>query len=153
MLEFLYGTRLLEEKLSKLRAMDEGTVGKEIACMLDRKGYRLIPKYENHDLKHIVLGYEMTMKDEIIMQAYLVGNGNLTGPCLIFLSLALFYPKTWTELPNAYRCGKKRKSIHLLTIDACRNRNLKELQEQYGAVYGSGVENYSLFSFDLINSG
>lgn len=56
-LEKIYGTTTLDSKLVQLRTLEKGTVGREIAEMLDGKGYRLIPKFENHDLKHIVLDY------------------------------------------------------------------------------------------------
>ena len=73
-LEKIYGATTLDSKLEQLRTLEKGTVGREVAEMLDEKGYRLIPKFENHDLKHIVLDYEMTMQDEIKMHSYLVGN-------------------------------------------------------------------------------
>jgi hypothetical protein len=130
-LEKIYGETLLDSKLIQLRTLEKGTVGREVADMLDRKGYRLIPKFENHDLKHIVLDYEMTMQDEIKMQAYLVGNGNNTFPCLIFLSLALFYPTIWRSLPQEYKQGKITKSIHFLTLDICMDKPLTEIKKKY----------------------
>jgi hypothetical protein len=131
-LEQLHGTSTLETKLSKLRTLENGTVGKEVATMLDNKGYRLIPKFENHDLKHIVLDYEMTMKDEIKMQAYLIGNGNKTLPCLIFLSLGIFYPSIWKNLIHEYKQGKNTESIHYLTLEDCEKKSLKEIKNIYG---------------------
>jgi hypothetical protein len=46
-LEKLYDTSALEAKLNKLKTLEKGTVGREVAEMLDQKGYRLIPKFEN----------------------------------------------------------------------------------------------------------
>lgn len=131
-LEKIYGARTLDSKLAHLRTLERDTVGKEIAEMLDHKGYRLIPKFENHDLKHIVLDYEMTMQDEIKMQAYLVGNGNRTLPCLIFLSLGLFYPRIWRSLIQEYKLGKNTHSIHFLTIDTCMDKPLSEIKNKFG---------------------
>jgi hypothetical protein len=131
-LEKIYGATTLESKLAQLRTLRKGTVGHEVAEMLDGKGYRLIPKFENHDLKHIVLDYEMTMEDEIKMQAYLVGNGNTTFPCLIFLSLGVFYPRIWRDLGTEYRQGKSTNSIHFLTLDNCMVMSLTEIKNEYG---------------------
>jgi hypothetical protein len=131
-LEKLYDTSALEAKLNKLKTLEKGTVGREVAEMLDQKGYRLIPKFENHDLKHIVLDYEMTMQDEIKMQAYLVGNGNTSLPCLIFLSLGLFYPSIWRELGAEFRQGRRTNSIHLLTLDNCMTQSLTAIKSKYG---------------------
>ena len=119
LLELIHGKDYLAPKLNHLRTLQLGTVGREVAEMLDNKKYRLIPKFENHDLKHIILDYEMTMKDEIRMQAYLIGNGNLTFPCLIFFSLGVFYPTIWKDLLKEYQTGKASKSIYFLTLDNC----------------------------------
>ncbi len=127
-LEKIYGATTLDSKLEKLRTLEKGTVGREVAEMLDGKGYRLIPKFENHDLKHIFSDYEMTMQDEIKMQAYLVGNGNTTFPCLIFLSLGLFYPRIWIDIRTEYRQGKNSNSIHFLTLDNCMAKSLSEIK-------------------------
>jgi hypothetical protein len=131
-LEKIYGSALLNVKLTHLRTLEPGTVGREIAEMLDSKNYRLIPKFENHDLKHIILDYDMTMKDEIRMQAYLVGNGNFTLPCLIFLALGLFYPSIWKDLPGEFNCGRRANSIYFLTLDNCMDMTLMEVKELYG---------------------
>ena len=131
-LEFIYGKNYLAPKLNHLRSLQLGTVGREIAEILDSKQYRLIPKFENHDLKHIVLEYEMTMKDEIRMQAYLIGNGNFTFPCLIFFSLGIFYPTIWKDLLNEYQKGKTSKSIHFLTLDNCMELQLIDIKNEYG---------------------
>lgn len=131
-LEFIYGKNYLAPKLNHLRSLQLGTVGREIAEILDSKQYRLIPKFENHDLKHIVLEYEMTMKDEIRMQAYLIGNGNFTFPCLIFFSLGIFYPTIWKDLLNEYQKGKASKSIHFLTLDNCMELQLIDIKNEYG---------------------
>ncbi|TDO95652.1 hypothetical protein [Flavobacterium sp. 245] len=132
LLEFIHGKNYLTPKLNYLRTLQLGTVGREVAEMLDSKQYRLIPKFENHDLKHIVLEYEMSMKDEIRMQAYLIGNGNFTFPCLIFFSLGTFYPSIWKDLLNEYKQGKTTKSIHFLTLDDCMELKLIDIKNEYG---------------------
>lgn len=134
LLELIHGKNYLTPKLNYLRTLQKGTVGFEVAKMLDSKKYRLIPKFENHDLKHIVLEYEMTMKDEIRMQAYLIGNGNFTLPCLIFFSLSIFYPTIWKDLLNEYQQGKTTKSIHFLTLNNCMELQLKDIKNEYGRI-------------------
>lgn len=133
-LESLYDTKPLQHKLWQLRQLENGTIGKSIADLLDDKGYRLIPKFENHDLKHVLLGYEMKMVDEIKMQAFLVGNGNYTFPCLIFLSLGIFYPTIWRTLPSEYKKGKNTKSVYHLKLDDCMHKSLNEVKIEFGIV-------------------
>lgn len=131
-LEKIHGDTSLDSTLANLRTLEEGTIGREVAELLDRNGYRLIPKFENHDLKHIVLDYGMTMEDELKMQAYLVGNGNTTLPCLIFLSFSIFYPKIWKDLRTEFNQGKNSNSIHFLTLENCMNQSLIEIKNKYG---------------------
>ncbi|MDQ6530162.1 hypothetical protein [Flavobacterium sp. LHD-85] len=132
LLELIHGKNYLTPKLNHLRTLQYGTVGREVAEMLDNKQYRLIPKFENHDLKHVILEYEMTMKDEIRMQAYLIGNGNFTFPCLLFFSLGIFYPSIWKDLLSEYQTGKASKSIHFLTLDNCMELKLADVKNEYG---------------------
>jgi hypothetical protein len=132
LLELIHGKDYLAPKLNHLKTLQLGTVGREVAEMLDNKQYRLIPKFENHDLKHIILEYEMTMKNEIRMQAYLIGNGNFTFPCLIFFSLGIFYPTIWKYLLSEYQTGKVSKSIHFLTLDNCMELQLIDVKNEYG---------------------
>lgn len=133
LLESWYGTAAQDAKLDALRRLPDGTTGREVVRLLDEKGYRLIPKFESHDLKHLILGYEMTMKDEIRMQGYLIGNGNRTWPCLLFFMLGVFYPGVWMQLYREFRKGRNRKSIHFLTIENCMHENLCDLQNHYTA--------------------
>ena len=60
---------LYEQKAKKLQELPNGTLGKDIANCLDKNGLRLVPNYESHDLKHVLLDFKMTPVDEIRMQA------------------------------------------------------------------------------------
>ncbi|NQX86801.1 MAG: hypothetical protein HRT67_13025 [Flavobacteriaceae bacterium] len=64
------------QQVDKLRKLESVTLGKEIAKCLDKYKLTLVPKYESHDLKHVLLDYKMTAEDEIRMQAFMIGNGN-----------------------------------------------------------------------------
>jgi hypothetical protein len=130
--EKIYHSDLPDDKLQRMRGLPRGTVGREVADVLDRRGYRLIPKFESHDLKHVILGYDMTVVDEIRMQAYLLGNGNYTLPCLASVMPGLFYPSIWKLLCNDFKQGRKGKSIFHLTIDECMSSSLSDVRREYG---------------------
>ena len=120
-----------KQKLEELRAMPYGTVGKELASLLSRKKLDLIPKFETHDIKHLILDYDMTPLDEVRMQAYLLGNGNRSLPCLLFLSFGLFMPELWFELGKEYQKGKAHRSIAELTFENCLEENFDEMKNRY----------------------
>jgi hypothetical protein len=119
------------EKQQELKALPLGTAGRAIADLLEEHNMRFIPGFENHDLKHLVLGYGMNTKDELRMQAYLLGNGNRTLPCILFLTLGVLTPSIWKELHEEYKKGKAGKSILELSLNDCAERNLNELRREY----------------------
>lgn len=110
-----------------------------MANLLDDQGFQLIPKFPNHDLKHVVLEYEMKMEDEIKMQAYLVGNGNYTWPCLLFLSLGLFRPRIWKELFIHYKQGQNSQSIFNLNLEDIMEVSIDEIRAEFGRNITSGL--------------
>lgn len=120
-----------EKQLDTLRKQAPGTVGFELANMLIENKLTVIPRFENHDLKHIILGYGMTSMEEIRMQAYLFGNGNRSIVCILFLLSGLVFPEEWKSFYAEYRKGKKAPSILKLNVADCMNRQTVELIEMY----------------------
>ena len=120
-----------EKKLDQMRNLPKQTVGSDIAKMLDKHGLKLIPKFENHDLKHLILGYGMTTQEEIKMQAYLFGNGQRTLSCILFLLSGVLFPSSWREYYQDYKKGKNAPSILKLSIDDCMEQPTDEVRKEY----------------------
>src|SRR6187402_2873865 len=57
-----------------LHQLPDGTLGKELVTMLDRKQLKLLPYYAKHDIKHILLQYDTTDEGEICLQCFMLGN-------------------------------------------------------------------------------
>jgi ubiquinone biosynthesis protein Coq4 len=108
---------LLKSKPPKIFMKDllnagTGTLGKETALILKEQHYDLIPHYESHDIKHVLLEYPMNALGEVRMQFFALGNGNLYPPTwgICLLGLMLF--------PNKLKLFRKdikrgRQSISL----------------------------------------
>lgn len=117
------------KQVAELRSLKNGTLGKEIANCLDNHNLTLVPKYESHDLKHVLLDYKMTAEDEIRMQAFMVGNGNYSIPSFAILIFgATLLPDLWLTLYSDFKKGKKSIGISEWTIEKYANRNLTELR-------------------------
>lgn len=127
----LYDTQPYQVLHDQYRQLPVGTVGRSVADLLDAQGLQMIPRFESHDLKHVLLGYGMDPEDEVRMQAYLWGNGNHSLTCFLLLSTALLLPDTWPSLKVAYRRGKANPSMVHLTLQACAEMSLKEVRAQY----------------------
>ncbi|WP_124980459.1 hypothetical protein [Nonlabens xiamenensis] len=120
-----------EQKVSELRKLENGTLGKEIAECLDKHNLTLVPKYESHDLKHVLLNYKMTAEDEIRMQAFMVGNGNYSIPSFAILIFgAILLPDLWRTFYSDFKKGKKSIGISEWTIEEYATRNLTELRDE-----------------------
>lgn len=98
--------------LKDLRNFPVGSLGKELANFLDENKIDLIPKAENHDIFHWITGFDITAKDEIAMQYWLVGNGKLTpytmGTCFIGM---VVMPEFWKSYVKALKKGMKSTRI------------------------------------------
>ncbi|MEN7547188.1 hypothetical protein AAG747_04670 [Rapidithrix thailandica] len=133
-LQFLF-RRSMENHTIELQNSQKGTVGYDIYQLLKKHDLKVIPKFENHDLKHLILGYGMSSIDEIRMQMYLLGNGNYSIFCLLFAASGILFPKAWSSFYQDYRKGKSAPSILDLSIHDCKVKKTKELKNTYNKVY------------------
>ncbi|SHJ22922.1 hypothetical protein [Flavobacterium terrae] len=117
------------QKVSELRNLEKGMLGKEIADCLDKHKLTLVPNYESHDLKHVLLNYKMTAEDEIRMQAFMLGNGNYTIPCFAILGFgAILLPDLWSTFYQDYKKGKNSIPISSWRIEDYAKSNINELR-------------------------
>lgn len=130
-IEFFSDMKPYKEKVASLRTLEEETLGKEIANCLDRYELNLVPKFESHDLKHVLLGYKMTPEDEIRMQAFMIGNGNYSIPSFSILIFgAILLPDLWKVFYNDFKKGKNTIAISNWQIEEYATRNLNELRKE-----------------------
>lgn len=60
--------------LKKLKQFPPQTLGHDLAHFLEKEGLELMPKFESHDVYHVLLKYKTTVVDEARMQFFLMGN-------------------------------------------------------------------------------
>ncbi|MGB1032473.1 MAG: hypothetical protein ACPGWM_07650, partial [Flavobacteriales bacterium] len=119
------------EKLSELRKLDRGTLGKAIANCLDEHDLDLVPMFESHDLKHVLLEYNMTPEGEIRLQAFMIGNGNYSIPSFaIFFFGAFLLPDLWPTFYGDFSKGRNTIPLANWTIENYAQHNLNDLKSQ-----------------------
>jgi len=119
------------DQVAKLREYPVGTLGYDIAKCLDENQLLLVPNYESHDLKHVLLDYPMTPVAEIRMQAFMLGNGNYTLPCFFILTFGvLLLPDEWITLYQDFQRGRKSKPISAWTIEAFADFETLHLRQE-----------------------
>ncbi|RZM25399.1 MAG: hypothetical protein EOO88_19415 [Pedobacter sp.] len=129
-IEIFNDLSVYQAKSEELRKMPEGTLGRDIVHCLDTHGLRLVPGYESHDLKHVLLGFEMNPVDEIRLQAFMLGNGNYSWASFaIFFFGAIFLPDMWTMFIRDYRCGQRSAPIKDWTIEQYARSSTTTLRE------------------------
>lgn len=144
-------TASYEQKGREIQELPDGTLGKDIGNCLAENGLRLVPNYESHDLKHVLLDFKMTPVDEIRMQAFMLGNGNYSIPSFaIFIFGALFLPDLWTTFYKDFINGHNSKPISTWTIQEyahCQTSTLREIVFNYSPSKHNILEMKSLTKF------
>lgn len=107
----LHGPADARVSFDYLRSLPAGTLGRGVAGILRMNNLHLIPHYENHDLKHVLLGYAMTPEDELKRKAFVFGHGDWSLTCVGFLLLAVLTPEIWPVLHQHYRRGQRTQPI------------------------------------------
>lgn len=140
-------TTALEQKTKALKQLPEGTLGKDIADCLEMHHLRLVPDYESHDLKHVLLDFKMTPEDEIRLQAFMLGNGNYSlASFAIFIFGALLLPELWKTFYRDYQNGKNALPV--------KHWNIEDYAHYQTAALRSIVFNYSrpqVTKYNMIN--
>jgi hypothetical protein len=150
-IENFYDVAIYEQKARKLQELPDGTLGKDIANCLEKNNLRLVPNFESHDLKHVLLDFKMTPVDEIRLQAFMLGNGNYTIPSFtIFIFGAVLLPDLWFTFYKDYKNGLYSKPIKNWTIAEyahCQTTTLREIVFNYSTEQQTKFDMKSLTKF------
>lgn len=96
----------------ELAAMPEGTVGQTLHRFFQHNELDLLPFYEKHDIKHVVLGYEATEDGEVCLQCFMLANGRCTIPVLIAVVYGVMtMPEYWSKFKQAWKRGRRNHSL------------------------------------------
>jgi hypothetical protein len=116
---------------AELRDFPEGTLGKELADLLDRQGYKLLPNYEHHDAKHVLLKYSMDEEGEVYMQFFFLGNRRYSFPVLSTVAAGLvLMPDKWRGFFREFQKGRKIPPINAWNIGALVTKRTVDVRRQ-----------------------
>jgi ubiquinone biosynthesis protein Coq4 len=95
-----------------LYQLPEGTLGRELVTMLDKKQLKLLPYYAKHDMKHILLRYDTTDEGEVCLQCFMLGNRHISFPVLATVIYGMVtMPEYWSNFTKAYHRGERSQPI------------------------------------------
>lgn len=99
----------------ELLAYPEKTLGNDLGIFLTVNHFTMEPKLEDHDVMHILTGIGTSVKEEIAMQFYLLGNGKRsTYLFMVVLIGTLFYCFELAFFRSYYKRGRKALAFHYL---------------------------------------
>lgn len=98
--------------VSQLAAYANGTVGRELYLFFLHHNLAMLPHYEKHDIKHVVLGYPPTEEGEVSLQCFMLANGRITLPVLFSVAIGLIImPERWSVFRGAWIKGRQTPSL------------------------------------------
>lgn len=98
--------------MEQLSALPFETVGNELWQILNAHNLRLLPYYERHDIKHVVLNYPFTDEGEVSLQFFMLANGRVSFPVLATVIYGLVtMPEYYSSFKRAWQRGKQAKSL------------------------------------------
>ena len=118
-------------KKAELLRFPEKTLGRRLGEFLEREQLELMPKMEDHDVFHVLLNFKTTIKDEVRMQFFLIGNGkkSLYAIATAFVGIML-QPKHFKAFHNAYKTGQKCLSAAKWDFQYLLHEPIELLQNQ-----------------------
>lgn len=107
-----------------------GSLGYELGLFLSTNDFHLIPKLEKHDAYHVITGYGTSVKEEIALQYFFLGNKKrspyLYAVILIGGSLLPEYGRYYYQ---SYQHGKNTAPIYKWNIKKLLSEPLCQIQE------------------------
>jgi hypothetical protein len=117
--------------LESLQQCETGSVGRELYHFFYNNGLDMLPHYEKHDIKHVVLGYAPTETGEVCFQCFMLANGRITIPVLFSVTIGLLImPESWPAFRKAWKRGRAIPSLNKLDWFALVPRQLSGVREK-----------------------
>ena len=105
------------------------TLGYELGYFLTANNYHLIPKLEKHDAYHVITEYGTSVKDEIALQYFFLGNKKRSAYLFgVIIIGAILLPENITHYYKAYLHGKRSTPFHKWNIRELLNQPLNNIR-------------------------
>lgn len=114
------------------RMMPQGSLGNELAVFLDSRKLSLLPKYEIHDVMHVLLGYGTTALEEMKLQAFVIGNGSATfAGKVLFITGLIIKPEYIKQLRKEISAGKNAKQLSRVNFSELQIGDIDFLRDAF----------------------
>jgi hypothetical protein len=101
--------------IKDLQHFQSGTVGRELYGFFFNNDLEMLPHYEKHDVKHVVLGYPPTEVGEVCLQCFMLANGRITAPVIFSVMVGtIIMPEHFMTFRKAWKRGRKTPCLNKL---------------------------------------
>ena len=116
----------------ELLSYSEETLGYHLGQFLQKNNFDIQPKLEDHDIIHVLTNTGISVREEIGMQYYLLGNGkNSLYLYLVIFAGTLFYPTHIKYFINEFRKGKTAHHFHYLDFSKMLLIPIETIQQTF----------------------
>jgi ubiquinone biosynthesis protein Coq4 len=99
----------------ELLSYSDETLGYHLGQFLQMNNFDIQPKLEDHDIIHVLTNTGISVREEIGMQYYLLGNGKKSLYLyLVIIAGTVFYPTHINYFIKEFRKGKTAHHFHYL---------------------------------------
>jgi ubiquinone biosynthesis protein Coq4 len=118
--------------MEELQQLPTGSLGNELFHFLTKHHFSFLPHFETHDVKHVLLNYGISGKDEACMQYFYLGNKHFSVATIISaIASLILLPEYFFSFIKAFRRGQKALPIGKLYLGDLLHCNTKELQDRF----------------------
>mgnify|MGYP000206045629 CR=1 FL=1 len=115
----------------ELRGLPKESIGFELSAFLDRLQLTLLPKYEVHDLLHVLLQYGTSPKEEMMLQGFMLGNGSASfGGKVLFTIGLIIKPEYFPAVRQEWKRGKRARPVHTFNFHKLVTYKTRTLQHR-----------------------
>ena len=115
--------------MEQLQQMPEGTLGKDLHHFLKVNKLDILPLLHAHDVKHILLGYDTSLEDEVCLQFFDLGNRFYTLQAIVSsAAFIVILPESWAKFKEAFKRGRAAKPIGRLHFEKMLHISTQELR-------------------------
>lgn len=127
----LKGLPAFPYNLQQLAAMPAGSLGAALVRFLQVHQLKMLPSYEPHDIKHIVLGYAPDEEGEVALQCFMLGNGHRSPAVwLTVLAGLLTMPEYYRSFYKAWQRGRHTPPIEHTDWTSLMTQPVSRVQQQ-----------------------
>ena len=123
-----------------LKKLDRNTIGFHYFEFLDKNGFDILPKLENHDLFHVITGAKTDVRDELALQFYLLGNGKRSIYQFCVIASSILWLDHQKYFFQSYFKGKQSKAFSQIKFETVLSQNI------YDFISSKNIHRFSAIS-------